>query len=68
MPAPRPREHAVPRPQRGAALLLSVVGAPTAVAGCVMYVLPGPGLLLLATGALLLSGAAGLWLISRRRG
>ncbi|MBQ0878267.1 hypothetical protein [Streptomyces rochei] len=61
------REHGERRPERGAAGSLLGVGALVTIVGSVMYVLPGPGLPLLATGALLLSGAAGLWLLSRRR-
>ncbi|GAA2289107.1 hypothetical protein GCM10010415_70690 [Streptomyces atrovirens] len=60
------REHGVRRPGRGIVGWLIGVGALAVVAGSVMYVLPGPGLPLLATGALLLLGGAVLWLLGRR--
>lgn len=61
------REHGVRRPGRGPVGWLIGMGALAAVAGSVMYVLPGPGLPLLATGASLLLGGAILWLLGRRR-
>ncbi|MFC7881064.1 hypothetical protein ACFUVV_04165 [Streptomyces sp. NPDC057376] len=61
------REHGERRPERGAAGPLLGVGALVTIAGSAMYVLPGPGLPLLAMGAVLLPGVVGLWLLSRRR-
>ncbi len=60
------REYGVRRPGRGPAGRLTGVGALAAVAGSVMYLLPGPGLPLLATGVSLLLGRAALWLLGRR--
>lgn len=61
------REHGVRRPGRGTAGWLAGVGALAAVAGSAMYVLPGPGLPLLATGVSLFLGGAAVWLLGRRR-
>ncbi|QCR48663.1 hypothetical protein C1N79_19690 [Streptomyces sp. SGAir0924] len=60
------REYGVRRPGSGPAGRLTGVGALAAVAGSVMYLLPGPGLPLLATGVSLLLGGAALWLLGRR--
>ncbi|GGQ30687.1 hypothetical protein ACFFKE_12090 [Streptomyces mutabilis] len=61
------REHGVRRPGRGPAGRLTGAGALAAVAGSVMYVLPGPGLPLVVTGVSLLLGGAVLWFLGRRR-
>lgn len=60
-------EDSVLRPGRGTVRWLTFAGTVFTVAGAAMYVLPGPGLPVLATGVLILLGAASLRLFGSRR-
>lgn len=62
-PGPEDGGH---RPGRGLARWLVGVGALVAATGSAMYLLPGPGLPLLATGVVFLLGGAILWSLGRR--
>ncbi|WP_435057749.1 PGPGW domain-containing protein [Streptomyces sp. bgisy060] len=46
---------------------LFAFGSVLTAAGAAMYVLPGPGMLLLALGALVLAAAAAVWVSARHR-
>ncbi|MEU9378491.1 hypothetical protein AB0D94_32690 [Streptomyces sp. NPDC048255] len=55
------------RSRTGPVSPLFVFGAVLTAAGAAMYMLPGPGLALLALGALALAAVAAVWVSARQR-